>query len=286
MDEQLDNELVVNNDVPETSEEILEDVQVGASENEEQIQENTQEVETPSQEDIERQIEERANKRFEEKVEERLIRDRNTRERKQNQELAKYRQLESIIKAGVGADNLDDAISKTSEFYKEQGIDIPDIKESYNERDEKILAKADAQEIIELGRNEIELEANRIASIPFEKRTTREKAIFDTLCKELISLKDVDDLKEKGYKTEILQTKEFNEFRNQFNTNTPISKIYEMYNKLNEKPVEKPASAGSAKSENRQVAETFTPEKINSMTPQEISKYWNNPAFRKVAGLN
>ena len=55
---ELDNELVVNNDVPETSEENLEEVNIDTSEDEGQVQETTQEVETPSEEDIEKMIEE------------------------------------------------------------------------------------------------------------------------------------------------------------------------------------------------------------------------------------
>ena len=102
----------------------------------------------------------------------------------------------------------------------------------------------------------------------------------------MINLRDIDALKAKGFKTELLNEKKFIDFKNQLNVNTPIENIVNMYNQMNAPKVEKPASAGSAKSENRQAVETFTAERINSMTPQEISKYWNNPAFRKVAGLN
>lgn len=283
--EELDNELVVD-DVPETSEENLEEVNISTSEDEEQNQETVNMTETNQEDDIQKQIEERANKLFEEKVEERLIRDRVNRERKQSKELAKYKQLESVIKAGLGVDNLDDAISKTSNFYKEQGINIPEYKESYSERDEKILAKADAQEIIDLGMSEMEAEANRIASIPQEKRSVREQTMFNTLCERIVEQRQVNELKEKGIKTEILEDKSFKEFKNKFAFNTPISDIYEMYSKLNAKPVEKPASAGSAKNEVGKAKETFSAERINNMTPQELMKYWNNPDFRKVAGLN
>ena len=278
--EELNNELVVENDVPETSEENLEEVNIGTSEDEEQNQETVNMTETNQENDIQRQIEERANKLFEEKVEERLIRDRINRERKQNKELAKYKQLENVIKAGLGVDNLDDAISKTSNFYKEQGIDIPDFKESYSERDEKILAKADAQEIIELGRNEMEMEANRIASIPADRRTIREKTIFDTLCKELMSLKDVDEFKAKGYKTEILSTKEFNDFRDQFNINTPISKIYEMYNKIYGQEVVQPKSPGSVKSTTtiKQIKDYYSPEDFDKLTEEDL----NNPKIMEI----
>lgn len=277
--EELDNELVVNDDVPETSEENLEEVNISTSEDEEQVQENVEEAEQSS-EDIEKLVEERANKLFEEKVEERLVRDRINRERKQNKELAKYRQLENVIKAGLGVDNLDDAISKTSDFYKEQGITIPDFKDVYSERDEKILAKADAQEIIELGKNEMEAEANRIASIPEAKRTIREKTIFDTLCKELISLKDVEELSSKGYKTDVLDTKEFSDFRNQFNVNTSISTIYEMYNKMHGQVVEQPRSPGSAKSTTtvKQIKDYYSPEDFDKLTDEDL----RNPKIMEI----
>ena len=279
--EELDNELVVENDVPETSEENLEEVQVNASQDEEQVQENVEMTEDPNQEiDIEKQIEEKANALFEQKVEERLIRDRVQRERRQNKELAKYKQLENVIKAGLGVDNLDEAINRTSEFYKEQGIDIPEFNDIYSERDEKILAKADAQEIIELGKEEMEAEANRIASIPEAKRSLREKTIFNTLCKELISLRDMEELKSKGYKTDILQTKEFSDFRNQFNVNTPISTIYEMYNKVSGKTVEQPRSPGSAKSTTtvKQIKDYYSPEDFDKLTDEEL----NDPKIMKI----
>ncbi len=279
MNVELNNEEVVTNDVPETSEN-LEEVNIDTSEDGELNQEEVNLTETNQAYDIEKQIEERANKLFEEKVEERLIRDRVNRERKQNKEMTKYRQLENVIKAGLGVDNLDEAISRTSSFYKEQGINIPEYKESYSERDEKILAKADAQEIIESGRNEMEAEANRIANIPAEKRTIREKTIFDTLCKKLINLKDIDDLKEKGYKTEILSEKKFNEFRNQFNVNTPISKIYEMYSKINGQEVVQPKSPGSVKSTTavKQIKNYYSPEDFDKLTKEDLE----NPEIMKV----
>ena len=176
-------------------------------------------------------IEERANKRTQEQIEQRLIRDRINRERKQNQELAKYRQLESIMKAGLGVETLDEAINKSSEFYKGQGVNIPTYQEelSLSERDEKILAEADAREIMSFGKQEMETEANRIASIPENKRTLREKTVFNALCKELINLRDIDALKSKGYEIDLLNEKKFIDFRNQFNINTPIETIVGMY---------------------------------------------------------
>lgn len=280
MNEESNTEEVVLNDVPETSEENLEEVVASASESEEQNQEAVEETNTNSEEDINRLVEERANKMFEEKVKDRLARDRASQERKYNKELSKYKYLESVINAGLGVDNLDDAISKTSNFYKEQGINIPEFKDSYSERDEKILAKADAQEIIELGRDEMEAEANRIASIPMEQRTIREKTIFETVCKELINLKDIDELKSKGYKTDILEIKEFNQFRDRFNVNTPISEIYEMYNKINGQVVKQPASPGSAKTNttNNEIKDFYTPDEVSQFNDEDL----DNPKLMKA----
>lgn len=275
------NEEVLLNDVPETSEENLEEVNIDTSEDEEQVQETVEETETNAEDDIEAKIEARANELMEEKIKDRLARDRASQERKFNKELSKYKRLGSVVQAGLGVDTIDDAISKTSDFYKEQGINIPEFKDSYSERDEKILAKADAQEIIELGRNEMETEANRIASIPLEERTTREKTIFETLCKELINLKDIDELKGKGYKTEILDTKEFQDFRNQFNVDTPILKIYEMYNKINGQVVKQPKSPGSAKTNtaNNEIKDYYTPEEARQFTEEDLEK---NPKLMEV----
>lgn len=280
--EELDNELVVSDDVPETSEQNLEEVNIGTSEDGEQVQETTEEVVTPSQEEIERMIEERANKRTQEQIEQRLIRDRINRERKQNQDMAKYRQLESIMKAGLGVETLDEAINKSSEFYKGQGVNIPIYKEesSLSERDEKILAEADAREIISFGKQEMETEANRIASIPENKRTLREKTVFNALCKELINLRDVDTLKSKGYEIDLLNEKKFIEFRNQFNVNTPIETIVGMYKQVNNLNVEQPKSPGSAKSSTgiKQIKDYYSPEDFDKLTEEDL----RNPKIMEI----
>lgn len=274
-----DNNEVV--DVPETSnEENLEEVVVNASQDE-MNQDTVVETETNTEDDIEKRIEEEVNKRFEAKVKERLKRDRNKREREYAKELSKYKQLGNVIQAGMEVDNIDDAISRASSYYKEQGIEIPEFRDSYNDRQQERLAKLDAQDIIELGKEEMETEANKIANIPPEKRTPYEKSMFDELCKKLSSLKDVDDLKSKGYKTDILETKEFKDFRNQFNFNTPISTIYEMYNKINGQKVEQPASPGSAKTNttDNQIREDYTPEEVSRFTDAD---YDSNPKLEEA----
>lgn len=265
-----DNEML-ENDVPETSEEEL--IETDASEEVEEVLNTTDEVETNA-EDIEKQIEERANKIAEEKIEARLIRDRRKREREEASQRAKYEELENIMKTALDAENLDDVITKSRSFYKEQGIDIPETvsRLSLNERDEKVLAEADAREIISLGKAEMEEEANRIASIPESERSVREQTIFNEVCRELVNLNDIESLKEKGYDTEILNDRDFSSFREQFNLNTPVSKIYEMYQSIKgTKPVQ-PKSPGSAKTNNsnNEIKDYYTPEEVRKFTEEDL----------------
>jgi len=276
MNEDLNNEEVVGKDVPETSEENLEEVNIGTSEDGEQIQESVKETETNTEDDIKAKIEARANELMEEKIQGRLARQ----ERKFNKELSKYKKLGNVVQAGLGVDNIDDAISKTSNFYQEQGITIPEFKDSYSERDEKILAKADAKEIIDLGRDEMEAEANRIAGIPEDHRTIRERVMFDTICEELMNLKATDELKAKGYDTSILEDKSFKEFRNQFAVSTPILQIYDMYNQLNGHKVEQPKSPGSAKTNttNNEIKDYYTPDEVRAFTEEDL----DNPKLMKA----
>lgn len=277
--EEESNELVVN-DVPETSENE-EQIETDASEGVENVQGATEEVTQPNTEEIERQIEERANKIAEEKIEARLIRDRVKRERDEATTKAKYQELETIMRSVLKADSIDDVITKSKEFYKEQGMQIPEIiKSSLNERDEMVLAKADASDIIKLGKTEMEAEANRIASIPEKERSLRDKTIFNDVCRELIKMKDVDNLKAKGYDTKILEDKDFSSFRNQFNLNTEVSKIYEMYQKVNGSKPTQPKSPGSAKTTNssNEIKDYYTPEEVRNFTEEDLE----NPKLMAV----
>lgn len=276
-----ENELIVTDDVPETSENE-ELIETNASEGVDEVQEFTETVEQPNEDELERQIEERANKIAEEKIEARLIRDRVKREREDAQIKAKYEQLENIMKSALGADDIDDVITKSKEFYKEQGISIPELvnKSSLNERDEIVLAKADAGDIIKLGKAEMEQEANRIASIPEAQRSLRDKTIFNDVCQELIKLNDEGSLKSKGYDVNVLNDKDFSSFREQFNLNIPVAQVYEMYQKVNGNKNVQPKSPGSAKTTqtNNEIKEYYTPDEVRKFSEEDL----DNPKLMKA----
>ena len=286
-DNEIKEDVVENVVAPEenTTETLEEESTENASESADEIQDEEVVVRNDSEDEIQKQIEERANALFEEKVQKRLARDRASRERKYNKEISKYKQLENVINAGLGVDNIDEAIKRTSKFYREQGIDIPEYKDEEAIKRERRMAKLEAEDIIELGQADMEAEANRLAELYKNNQLSDyEKIVFQTICEKLTEDKETQALQKKGVDPAILKDENFKKFKDQFNLATPITDIYDMY-QLKAKPIEKPATVGSVKSENTINNNTLTLEKISKMSPQEMAKYWDNPEFKRLVGI-
>ena len=165
------------------------------------------------------------------------------------------------------------------EFYQEQGIDIPAYQRPrYSEEDEKALGELDAKKIILLGFDEMQEEANNLASIGIDKMTPRQKVMFTTLASELTYQKQKKELAQIGVKEDVLNNSEFKEFANQFNSKTSMKNIYEMYVKM--KPQKQFEQIGSMKN-NKEPAQKdyFTNEEIAKMTDKELEENWE--AIRK-----
>ena len=202
-----------------------------------------------------------------------IEREKRKMEKQYSDKLAKYEETDSILKAGLGTKDISESNQRMREFYKEQGIDIPAYsKPKYSEEDEKILGKAEATKIIDLGFEEMQEEANRLAAIGVDKMTPREKVMFNTLADELTHQKQVKELAELGVKEEILNNSEFKEFASQFNSNTPIKTVYEMYTVTHQsKP--KIEKIGSMKNNiSKEEKDFYTPDEVNALTPEEWEK--------------
>ena len=199
--------------------------------------------------------------------------------------IQEYEDLAYTLRKGMGKNDGDvkDLNKDLRDFYKEQGIDIPEPKIHYNERDERILAKADAEEIIEAGEDEVNRIANQIYNKPEAQRTIREKIIFETLGNHVIMQRAKAQLKEKGVSEDILNDDKFKKFANQFNTSTPITEVYALYDKLNKATEKKtpPPSTGSVKTtgKSQEIKDYYTPEEVSKFTMQELK---NNPKLMKA----
>ncbi len=202
-------------------------------------------------------------------------------ERDNARKIQEYEELVSTLRAGMGKNdgNVQDLNKDLRKFYKEQGIEIPDVvSRGLSEREEKILAKAEAEEIINGGDDYINRMANEIYNIPAEKRTIRQKAIFESLGKHIMQEKAKAQLKEKGVDESILQDDSFKEFAGRFTAQTSIADIYDMYQKINAKEMvetpkrERPTSTGSTKTvaKTNTVKEYYTEEEASKFTQKEL----------------
>lgn len=235
---------------------VIEDTSLEVNqENTENVEENTSDAETKTytEEEVEKiksQIAEEYKSKSQKIFNARWAREKSNYEK----ENAQLLQMEDVLKGQLGAKDRNELMQKLSDFYQ------VDIKSSQNsklsDRDERILARADAQEFKELGVDEMVSEANRIASIPKEQRSLRDEVVFETLAQEITEQKNINELKEKGYDLAVLDDKKFKDFRSKLNYKTTIAEAVDMYKLLTKgqaidiepnKPT-KPASAGSTKS--------------------------------------
>lgn len=185
----------------------------------------------------------------------------------------KYSKVETVLNAGLGTKNIDEATDKLASFYKQKGISIPEPK--YSERDLELLANAEAEDIIQAGYDEVVEEVDRLADKGLEKMTPREKIMFKKLAEKRQAMEDEKDLASIGISKSIVNDKEFVEFADKLNPNLSLKEKYEMYSQF--KPKSKVEPIGSMKNSNTaKVKEYYTAEEINRMTDEDLDdpKVW------------
>lgn len=211
------------------------------------MEDNTNEVkETYTPEEVE-QIKAQIKEENEKSFNDRFNKQWSKKMSKFEKEHQKDSELINLLKEQTGKNNIDDLLNFSYETY---GVQKPD--NSVDDKDSEVLGEHDAKEIISLDDlEEIESEVERLGSM---KRTRREETTFNMLESYLNETKKKEKIKkevqEAGIDESILQDTNFTEFAKDFKEDTPITRVYELYSKMNEK--EKPFSAGSLKGTKQQ----------------------------------
>jgi hypothetical protein len=151
----------------------------------------------------------------------------------------KYGRLEEVLRAGTGKESVEEMTDTFTKFYEGKGIKI-NKKPEYSERDIEMLAKADADEFISAGFEDVVEEVDRLADIGVENMTAREKAAFKRLAEYRQSAERGRELSQRGVTEDVYNSKEFNDFAAKFTRNTPITEIYDLYAKTQPKKEIKP----------------------------------------------
>ena len=192
---------------------------------------------------------------------------------------SKYGELENVLKAGTGKETVDDMTNTFRDFYQKKGIQIPS-KPTYSERDDEVLARADADEIIKSGFDEVVEEVDRLANKGIANMSAREKAMFKTLAEYRQNTEQGNALAKMGVSEEVYNSKEFKDFSNKFSSSTPITEVYEIYNRMQpKKEVRTMGSMKNSDSGDNGVKDFYTRDEALKFTKADFDK---NPALFKA----
>ena len=184
----------------------------------------------------------------------------------------KYGELEEVLKAGTGKESVEEITGTFRDFYTKKGVQFAQ-KPTYTDKDNEILAKAEADEIIRSGLEDVVEEVDRLADIGVQNMTPREKVLFKTLAEYRQNTERVNELTQMGVTEDVYNSEEFKEFAKQFNATTPISNIYNIYAK--QKPKKEITTMGSMKQGPvTGVKDYYTPAEIEKLSMDDLK----NPA--------
>ena len=184
----------------------------------------------------------------------------------------KYGSLEEVLKAGTGKESVEDMTDTFKAFYEQKGIKIPQ-KPTYSARELDILARAEAEEIISGGYDEVVEELDRLSDIGAENMSAKEKAMFRVLAEHQQNAVRGRELSKLGVTEDVYNGAEFREFASKFNAKTPITDIYDIYRKT--KPQKEIRTMGSMKngeSSDSGIKDFYTVEEAKRFTQEEVNK--------------
>lgn len=191
----------------------------------------------------------------------------------------KYGELESVLKAGTGKEDVAEMTDTFKQFYASKGVRIPE-EPTYSSRDIEVLAKAEADDIIKSGLDDVIEEVDRLADIGLSNMTEREKAVFKELAEYRKNAEQGRELSKLGVGEDVYNSKEFKDFASQFTSNTPITKIYEIFNRM--QPRKEVRTAGSMKNATQTetgVKSFYTRDEALQFTKKDFDR---NPALFKA----
>lgn len=191
----------------------------------------------------------------------------------------KYGELEEVLKAGTGEQDIGNMTNKFREFYRGRGIDIPD-RQIESGRDMEVLARADAEEIISGGFEDVVEEVDRLADIGAANMTDREKAVFKILAEHRQNTERGNELAQIGVTEDVYNSNDFKEFSKKFNANTPIRDIYDIYAKTQpKKEIRTMGSMKNSVSADNGIKDFYTPEEARQFSVKDLN---DNPALMKA----
>lgn len=235
--------------------------------------ESIEEKEPSSDEESKLYTEEELNQRLDDLLAKKIARREAKIRREYEAKINKLGETETVLKAGLGVDTLDEALADLKDYYSGKGIEIPEstFANGLSEKDMIALGKADAKEIITSGVDEVIEEVDRLAEIGYNNLSSREKALFMELAEVRKSYEKEKQFKEMGIPEETYKSVEFEAFAKKFAENVPVSEIVELFDKKNLASPKKQTIGSMTTPPTAKVKEYYTSEEVDKLTLQDLS---------------
>lgn len=186
-----------------------------------------------------------------------------------------YGDLVEVLKAGTGKESIGDITETFRDHYQKRGVPLKS-KPTYTDEDMQILAKAEASEIISAGYDDVVDEVDRLSKIG-EKMTPKEKMVFKALAEHRQKAENGRELSKIGVTEDVYNSEEFKTFAKQFNANTPITDVYDIYRKTQpKKDIQTMGSMKTGNSADNGIKDFYTVEEARRFTKKDFDE---NPAL-------
>ncbi len=257
-------------------EEVTENVDATATE---EIVVDGEQVETPSAETPPEKIysEDEFQARMKESMDKKVPRMEAKIRKKYDDE---YGELINVLQAGTGEKDVKKITAAFKKYYGDKGIETSPKKPEYSQKDEAILARADADEIISLGTDEVNEEVDRLAQIGLENMTARDKALFGILANHRENAERSKKFAELGVTAEVYNSQEFKDFASMFAKDTSPEKIVNLFSKntQQQKEIRTAGSLTNTSADDGGVKDYYSPEEAAKFTVEDFNK---NPLLYK-----
>ena len=191
-----------------------------------------------------------------------------------------YGELLDVLKAGTGFNGtVKEMTEQLKGFYGERGVEFKK-EPTYSPKDMEVLARAEAEDVINMGYEDVVEEINRYADIGIENLTPREKATLKILAEHQEKLEKGKELERIGVKSDVYNSDEFKAFASMFRSDVPITKVYEEYNKT--QPKKEIKTMGSMKNtavDTNELKDFYTPEEAKRFTVKDLD---DNPRLLAI----
>lgn len=160
---------------------------------------------------------------------------------------------------------------KLRKSYQEQGVELPEYQQKLSEKEQKALARIDADEVIELGEQAMQDRFGELYKKYKDNNISiREQEEMELIGKEHSIRMAKKDLLSIGANPNVVESDKFKNFAKRYANNISVREIYEDYKeKYGDKPV-KPASAGSVKTTHDETQTNY-----NNMPKEDFEKELN-----------